>query len=645
MANSEPQAAADSYRFKAEINQLLDILVHSLYKERDIFLRELISNASDALTRLHFETLTNTNVLDPEAELAIYITADQEGEEKRIVIKDTGIGLTREEMVENLGTIAQSGAKAFLQRVKEGEATPGEIIGQFGVGFYSVFMVAAEVRVISRSYRPEAEAAAWISTGGDSYRIEAADKTDRGTEVHILLKKDAEEFADGWRLKQIVKKHSDFVGYPIYVEGDQANQQQSLWRKPASEVAGDAYKQFYQQMTLDFEEPLATIHLSSDAPLHVRSLLFIPAKREKNVLALRKEPGVKLYAHNVLIQEYCTDLLPKWLEFVDGVVDSEDLPLNVSRETVQNTRFMRQLGKTVRRRVLREITDLAGRDTDKYNQFWREFGRAFKEGLATDPEAKEDIMPLLRFYSSHENGRLTSLDSYIERMPADQSEIYYVLGDDIKSIAHSPHLDPFKTRNLEVLYWVDPLDAFLAPILNEYKDKKLRNIDDAGLELPPAADEETAETSEPTLPEPDFNRLVGRCVTVLGDRITEVRASKVLKDNPVRLVSPQDTPNREMQRIYRFMDQEYTVPKKILELNRNHPLVGNLARLVTAGPNNPLINLTIEQLYEGALVQEGLHPNPAEMLPRVQKLMELATATAAEDGAAEDAAAEKTTGD
>lgn len=627
--NNEPQTTTDSYRFKAEISQLLDILVHSLYKERDIFLRELISNASDALTRFHFETLTNSNVLDPDTPLAIHITADNEGDEKRIVIKDSGIGMTREEMMENLGTIAQSGAKAFLQRVKEGEATPGEIIGQFGVGFYAVFMVASEVRVVSRSYRPEAEAAAWVSTGGDSFRIEPAEKSDRGTEVHILLKKDAEEFADAWRLKQIIKKHSDFIGYPIYVGEEQANQQQSLWRKPASKVEADAYKQFYQQMTLDFEEPLATIHMASDAPLHVRALLFIPAKREKNILALRKEPGVKLYAHNVLIQEYCTDLLPKWLEFVDGVVDSEDLPLNVSRETVQNTRFMRQLGKTVRRRVLREINDMAEKDPAKYEQFWREFGRAFKEGLATDMEAKEEIMPLLRFYSSQGNGNLTSLDSYLERMPESQSEIYYVLGDDLKSVAHSPHLDPFRSRNLEVLYWVDPLDSFLAPILSEYKGKKLRNIDDAGLELPPSADdEETTETPESPLPEADFNRLVGRCVTVLGDRVTEVRASKVLKDNPIRLVSPQDTPNREMQRIYRFMNQEYTVPKKILELNRNHPLVGNLARLVTNTPDSALINLTIEQLYESALVQEGLHPNPAEMLPRVQKLMELAAGAA-----------------
>ena len=316
--------------------------------------------------------------------------------------------------------------------------------------------------------------------------------------------------------------------------------------------------------------------------------------------------------------------MPKWLEFVDGVVDSEDLPLNVSRETVQNNRLMRQLSKILRRRVLRKLEEVAREQPDKYTEFWREYSRVIKEGVAIDPTAKDETLPLFRFASSKSNGNLTSLDSYIERMPDDQAEIYYVLGDDPNIVARSPHLDPFKTRDLEVLYWVDPLDAFLAPLLGEYKDKKLRNIDDAGLELPELPEEETpAEESEPKLAEPDFNRFIGRCVTTLGDRVTEVRASKVLKDSPVRLVSPEDTPNREMERIYRYLDQNYEVPKRILEVNRNHPLVADLAHLIASRPEDPFINLAIEQLYESALVQEGLHPNPAQMLPRIQQLLEL----------------------
>ena len=625
------EKATDSYNFKTEVKQLLHILVHSLYKDQDIFLRELISNASDAMTRLHFEMLTNRDILDPDAELAIRMEVPEveEGEPKRIIIKDSGIGMTKDELMTNLGTIAQSGAREFIAKIGEDESLdPSDVIGQFGVGFYSVFMVADEVRVISRSYKKRAKAAAWISDGSESFHIEPAEKEDRGTEIHITLKKDAADFANEWKLKQIVKKHSDFVRYPVYVGDDeeQANRQESLWRKSPSSVEAEEYKQFYQQMTMDFEEPVATVHFNSDMPVNVRALLFVPAKREPGILAARKEPGVMLYSHNVLIQEYCTDLLPNWLSFVDGVVDSEDISLNVSRETVQSNRIMAQLAKTVKGRVLRELNKLAKDDTEKYAGFWQEFGRAFKEGVATDFAAKDDLLPLFRYTSSKSDGKLTSLDEYIERMPETQEEIYYVLGDSVKSVANSPHLDPFKARDLEVLYWVDPIDPFVSPMLAEYKEKKLRNVDDGGLELPELEDEAVEEQAESTLPEADFNRVIGRFVTTLGERVTEVRASKVLKNSPIRLVSPEDEANRDMQRIQRILDQNYEIPKKIVEVNRNHPLIANLAHLVEETPDNDLINLTIEQLYDSALVQEGLHPNPTEMVPRIQKLLELATA-------------------
>jgi molecular chaperone HtpG len=611
--------------FKAEVKQLLHILAHSLYKERDIFLRELISNASDALTRMHFEMLTNRDVLDPDAELAIHVETPEtkEGEPKKLVIKDTGIGMTRAEMEENLGTIAQSGAREFLARVGSGQFDPSEMIGQFGVGFYSVFMVADEVRVVSRSYHKEGEAFAWTSDGGEQYRIEPADKTDRGTEIHITLKPDADEFAQAWKLRQVIKKHSDFVRFPIYLGTERVNQQTSLWRKNPSEVKAEDYKNFYQQLTLDFQEPLATIHFASDAPVNVRALLFIPASREKNMFSARKEPGLLLYSHNVLIQEYCTDLLPKWLGFVDGVVDSEDLPLNVSRETVQNTRVMRQLAKTIRGRVLRELKTMSENDAEKYERFWNEYGRAFREAIATDPEAKDETLPLFRYASSKSDGKLISLDAYIQQMREGQNEIYYVLGDDLKSVAHSPHLDPFRARDLDVLYWIDPLDALIAPLLNEYQGKKFRNIDDAELELPEEK-EQAEKPEEAQTPDYDFNVLTARFTKILGDRVLDVRASKVLKDSPIRLVSPKDDRDRERQRLSRFFDKEYQVPKKILELNRSHPLIANLARTLRNHPDSELVDLTIEQLYDSALVQEGLHPNPTEMLPRIEKLLELA---------------------
>lgn len=619
----------NAYEFKAEVQQLLQILVHSLYKDREIFVRELVSNASDALTRFHFETLTNRDVLDPDAELAIHVEVPEteEGEPKTIIIKDSGIGMTREELVQNLGTIAQSGARDFLkklQEVKDGD--PSDVIGQFGVGFYSVFMIAEEVKVVSRSYQLNAEAAAWVSDGSNTYNIEDADKADRGTEIHITLKKDAEEFASGWRLKQIIKKHSDFVRYAIYVDGDQANSQESLWRKSPSEVEDDEYNRFYQQMSMDFEAPLLSIHFRSDAPVNLRSMLFVPAKRDGGILSSRKEPGVMLYSHNVLIQEYNNDLLPSWLSFVDGVVDSEDIKLNVSRETVQSNRIMRQLSKTVKKRVLRELKKL-GDDKEKYATFWKEYSRAFKEGIATDPTAKEDLLPLFRYITSKSDGELASLDEYIERMAEEQEVIYYVMGDDARSVAHSPHLDPFKARDLEVVYWVDPLDALIASGMDAYKDKKFQDISDPSLELPEIEEVEDDATDEATIDEPEFNQLIGRFVTALGERVTEVRQSKVLKDNPVRLVAPEDTPNGNMDRLNRLLNKDYEIPQRVIEVNRKHPLIANLADLVNKSPDAPVINLTIEQLYDSALVQEGLHPDPSSMVPRIHELMQLAVSS------------------
>jgi molecular chaperone HtpG len=617
------ESNTNSYHFKAEIKQVLDILVHSLYKERDIFLRELISNASDALTRLHFEMLINQDVLDPESELAIHLEIVETDGNKFLVVKDSGIGMTREELIQNLGTVAQSGAREFLQSLEKEESDPVDIIGQFGVGFYSSFMVADEVRVISRSYKKNSDAAAWVSRGGDEYHIEPAEKADRGTEIHLRLKDDALDFADEWKLRQIIKKHSDYVSYPIYIGEEQANQQQSLWRKSTSEVSEEEYRQFYQQFTMDFEEPQRVIHFSSDAPVHIRALLYIPATREKSVLNLRKESGLQLYSHNVLIQEYSLDLLPQWLRFIEGVVDSEDLPLNVSRETVQNTRLIQQLGRSMRKRVLRDLSSLAKDDPESYLEFWKQYGPFLKEGLSTDPESKEEILPHLRFYSSKSDGELTALEEYVERMADDQEEIYYLLGDDPKSVAFSPHLDPLRERQLEVLYLVDPIDPFITSVLDNFDGKKLRNIGDAGLELP-GDGPEVAEEEAAHIPDAIFNQFIGRCVTTLGDRVAEVRNSKVLKKNPVRLVSTEDQPGGDLQRVYKYLEQDYQIPKKAFEINRNHPLIQDLARLVDQEPGNDLINLSIEQLYENALIIDGLHPNPASILPRVQRIMEIA---------------------
>ena len=615
---------AESYGFKAEIQQLLHILAHSLYKDRDIFLRELVSNASDALTRMQFELLTNADVLDPAVEAAIHVESHAtEDQSPRLVIKDSGIGMTHDEIVQNLGTIAQSGARDFIARLSTGEVEAGEVIGRFGVGFYAVFMVADEVRVVSKSYLRDEAAVAWFSDGSDSFRVEAADKPDRGTEIHLRLREDALEFANVWRLKQIVKKYSDYVRFPIYVGGEQANRRESLWRRPPAEVNAEEYNDFYRQFTMDFEEPALTIHFSSDAPVQVRSLLFVPRHRERGVLSARKEAGVMLYSQNVLIQEYCTELLPVWLSFVDGVVDSEDLPLNVSREAVQSNRVMQQLGRSLKARVLRDLRKLGESDAEQYDRFYEEYGQILREGVAVDPEAKDDVMPLLRYRSSRSDGQWLSLESYLERMLPTQDAIYFVIGESLQAAERSPHLDPFRARSLEVLYWHEPIDIFLAPMMDQFRDKKFRNIAEEGLELPPLDKSGDESVAESMTSEADFNRFVGRCVTTLGDRISEVRPSRVLKDNPVRLLAP-DGMDADRQRILRMMGRDFEVPKHILEVNRGHPLIIRLSTLVSTAPESQLIPLAIEQLYAGALVQEGLHPNPGDMLPRVQEIMQLA---------------------
>lgn len=611
---SQPQALT----FKAEVQQVLQILAHSLYTDREIFLRELISNASDALNRVQFEMLTNREVLDPEAELAIRIEADSE--KRTVTISDTGIGMTRDELVEHLGTIAQSSARAFVQQTKEGhKATASEIIGQFGVGFYSVFMVADRVTVVSRSYRPDAEAAMWESSGGESYTVGPAERAQRGTTITLHLKEDAAEFASPWRLEQIVKRHSDFVAFPIYSGDRQINQQKALWRRAPREVEAEQYQNLYRQLTLDSDEPLLHLHLSTDVPVDLHSILFVPAKRERGLLERRVEGKIKLYSRKILILEEAKDLLPTYFRFVEGVVDSEDLPLNVSRESVQSSPVLQRIRKTLTSRLHRELNDLAEKDAEKFARFWKEFGPFIKEGVATDYEGRADLLKLLRFQTTASGDGLATLADYKRRMVDGQKEIYYVLAASPEAARSSPHLDPFTARGIEVLLLTDLMDGFMLSGLREYEGMPLRNIDDANLELPGEA---TA--PEPQISDEQFSRLAERAATVLGERLKEVRASKVLRDSPARLVSTEDAMGREMQRINQLLGREAEQQPRILELNPGHGLVAALARRVEANPDDEVVTATLEQLYDNALLIEGLHQNPATMVPRLLKLMEAA---------------------
>jgi molecular chaperone HtpG len=612
----EKTAEPTAVPFRAEVKQLLHILAHSLYTDREIFLRELISNASDALYRVQFEMVTNHDVLDPEAELAIHVDGDDSA--RTVTITDSGIGMTREELIENLGTIAQSGARAIMERLESGQR--GDIIGQFGVGFYSAFVVADEVTVISRSYHADAQAAQWRSTGGDVFTVEPADKAERGTTIILKLKEDAADFAKDWKLKQVIKRHSDFVAWPIYVGSERANQQTALWRQAPRQVEAEKYNDFYRQLTMDFEAPLLHMHLSTDAPIDMHAILFVPGRRERGIIERRVEGKIKLYSRKVLIQEEAKDLLPSYYRFVEGVVDSEDLPLNVSREMVQSSGgIIGKLKKTLTGRLTKELGELAEKEPEKYAKFWAEFGVFLKEGIATDMSARNDLLPLLRFHTTKSGDDLASLAEYKGRMVEGQQEIYYVLGNDLASIRHSPHLEALHERGLEALLLIDVMDSFMLTGLREYESLKLRNADDPSLELPGEA-----RPAEVNVSDESFARLVTKFKDLLGERVTGVRASNALRSSPARLVSPEDAPNREMERIQRMLERDYKVSPKIIELNRGSPLIADLARLIDERPDDPLIAPLIEQIYDSALLIEGLHPNPADMVGRIQALMEAA---------------------
>src|SRR5215207_3360660 len=613
-----PRDEAQSFHFKAETKQLLNILIHSLYKDREVFLRELLSNASDALNRLRFEMVTNQDVLDPAVELGIHIHVDKEA--RMLTIHDTGIGMTREDVIENLGTIAQSGARKFLEATKDKSGDLTQVIGQFGVGFYSVFMVADWVRVTSRSYQPDAEAVSWYATGEDNYQVSAADMSARGTRVEIKLKEDAAEFAEESRLKNIIHKHSDYIGFPIYVgdSKDPVNKQTSLWRTSRQEVTEEQYKEFYRQTTLDFEDPLLHTHMVTDAPVQLYALLYVPGKAERGMFAQRKEVGLMLYSRNILIDDYNRDLLPQYLRFMQGVVDSEDLPLNVSRETVQSSGLMPRLKKVLTNQVLKDLEALAKNDAEKYKTFWQEFGVYIKQGLAANATEGEKLHSLLRFNTNLNPETWNSLEDYTTRMKDGQKVIYYIIGEDPKAVLRSPHLDHFHAQGTEVLLLTDPMDSFMLMGLRKYKDFELTNVAQAEIET---TEKQKEQAEAEKIPDADFNSLLEHFKQVLGERVTDVRASNRLSQSVARLADADGTLNPELQRVYRYLGKEYETPKKILELNPSHVILKKLLDMDSA---SELQTLIIEQIYDSALLVEGLHPDPSSMAARVQQIMEAA---------------------
>lgn len=613
--------------FKAETKKLLDILVHSLYTSREIFLRELISNASDALDKIRFESTKGTDVEDKELPLEIRIDFD----EKRgtITIIDTGIGMTRDEMIANIGTIAKSGSEEFLKQLSQNKEAVNNIIGRFGIGFYSVFMVAKEVIIKTKSYKKDEPAVEWKSDGLGDYEIADLDeKIKRGTTIEIHLKEDAKEFADKYRLEGIIKKHSSFVSFPIYLKNEKVNTIAAIWREPKSNLKKEQYDEFYKFLTYDNDEPLEIIHTSVDAPIQFNALLFIPKKSYEFWRWNRDDYGLDLYVRRVLIQHQNKDLLPEYLSFVKGVVDSEDLPLNISRETLQENIIFTKISQSVTGNVLSHLTKVAKESPEKYAEFWKEHGRIFKLGYMDFSNA-DKYQQLLRFNSSANKDEkdLTSLEDYVSRMKKDQKEIYYAIGTSREAIDLNPHLEIFKAKGLEVLYLYDPVDEFVISSIRKFKEFDFKSVDAVNLkDLDKFEDViKDEEPKEEFSKEDDkaFGRLLLKMKEILGDRVTEVHESKRLKGSPSCLINPDETMSSTMQKILKMSNQGVELPpqKRLMEINKDHKLIRNLVNVFKKDENDQFIVDTTEQLYESALLLEGSLDDPHKLVNRLNKML------------------------
>ncbi|MBS0633665.1 MAG: molecular chaperone HtpG [Verrucomicrobia bacterium] len=607
--------APQKFEFQAEIAQLLDIVTHSLYTEKEIFVRELVSNASDALEKLRHTQLTEKDIYDDKAELEITITTDDKA--KTITISDTGIGMTRAELVQNLGTIAHSGSKQFLKTLGESGSKNANLIGQFGVGFYSAFMVAKTVKVYSHSWRAAEPGHVWTSTGAGSYEIEEAPDARRGSKIVIELKDDCADYAQDWKMKEILERYSAFVSYPINLNGKRINTVQALWLRSKNEIKDEEYTEFYKFQAHAYDEPRLRLHFSADAPLSINALLFVPKENTEKLGFARTEPAVALYCRKVLIDPKPKLLLPEWLRFLKGVVDSEDLPLNISRETMQDKALIEKLNKVITKRFLKFLEDEAKNRADAYNEFYAEFGIFLKEGAAMDFTHKDQIVKLLRFESSlTEKGKTTSLADYVSRLGADQKEIYYLVGPNRAAIEAGPYLEGFKARNLEVLFCYEPVDEYVMSNVREFDGKKLTAADHADVKLADLPKPEGA------LSEDDTKKLTAWLKESLGERVADVKASDRLVDSPALALNADKFMTPQMRRMMKAMKKDGAdEPLKVnLEINPRSAVMKRLFETHASSPEKA--KLVAEQILDNALISAGLLDDATPMVARLYKLLE-----------------------
>ncbi|HEV2437621.1 MAG TPA: molecular chaperone HtpG [Verrucomicrobiae bacterium] len=604
----------ESHHFQAEIQQLLDIVIHSLYADKEIFIRELISNAADACEKLRFNQSSGQPVHQPDVAPAIAVTTDDKA--GTITIADTGCGMTHTQLVEDLGTIAHSGTKAFLKQLAENKKPDVNLIGQFGVGFYSAFMVAKKVTVLSRSFAPEEQGRQWTSEGMGGYEISPAKDLPRGTKITLELKDDAKEFAQAHTVERIIQRYSSFVPFPIELNGKRLNTVQAIWARNKNEIKEEEYHEFYTFIGHDHDKPLFRLHFSADAPLTIQSLLFVPQHNFETLGMGRRESEVNLYCRKVLIQARAKGLFPDWLRFLKGVVDSEDLPLNISRETMQDTSLMQKLNKVLTSRFLKFLDEQSEKDAETYGKFYAEYHRFLKEGVVTDFTHKDALGKLLRYESSTlDKGKLTPLADYVKRMASDQKEIYCLLAANRTAAEASPHFEVFKERKWEVLFLYDPWDEFVMEHLHEFDGKPLRLAEKTDLNL--GAKKEGAFSADAA------KELAKWLKETLGDKVNEVRVSQRLVDSPAMVVDADKFMTASMRRIMKAMKQEgpdLAAAKHDFEINPAHPIIARLD--ATRQKDAALAGSVAEQLLDNARVAAGLLEDPSAMVARLNSLLE-----------------------
>jgi len=633
----------EKHAFEADVRQVLSLVVNSLYTHKEVFLRELISNASDALDHLSFKALTEPTLLGDEKELRIEIVADKDA--RTLTIRDTGAGMSRDDLVRNLGTIAHSGTKKLLESMSGDQRRDLPLIGQFGVGFYSAFLVADRVTVTSRA-AGAADAWRWESTAEGGFTVEPAERATRGTDVVLHLKKDEDDFLRDWTLKDLVRRYSDFVRHPILLEVtrgtdgekdapptkemERVNQANALWVRPKSEITKEQYEEFYKHLTHDWEPPLAYAHFKVEGVQEMTGLLFIPRRTPMEFMA-GKKTGVRLFVRRVFIMDDCEDLLPEWLRFVRGLVDSDDLPLNVSRELLQRDRGTAQIKKQLVRHALTMLEDLAaegettvkdedGKETKlcRYEEVWCQFGRVLKEGVHADPSNRDRIAKLLRFETSH-GAALTSLADYVSRMKDGQPSIYFVGADTRAAAEGSPHIEALVKRGYEVLYFTDPADEWVVDGLREFDGKRIVSAAKGALDLPAEDAEKKAHEEKTGL----FAGLVEKLKTSLGGRVGDVRVSNRLTDSPACLVTEEHGISPHMERLMRANRYDVPEQKRVLEINPEHKVIQRLRDLSEDAANAARVDDLTSLLYDQALVAEGGVPaDPAGFARRLTKLLE-----------------------